>query len=126
MVEHGLNAVPFQHPQIDEWRENFVGMQFVDERTNLKITGAVDDIWQMRDAISLNESSSSPRYVILSGLSCISSSPAEIPHYVAARERRANKTIAIHLADVSDLIAIYGIPHGTEWRYSTSVNDRFR
>ena len=50
MVEHGINAVPFQHPQIDEWRENFVGMQFIDERTNLKITGAVDDIWQMRES----------------------------------------------------------------------------
>jgi hypothetical protein len=48
MVEHGLDAVPFQHPRIDEWRENFVGMQFIDERTNLRITGAVDDIWQMR------------------------------------------------------------------------------
>ena len=50
MVEHGLDAVPFEHPQIDEWRENFVGMQFIDERTNLKITGAVDDIWQMRES----------------------------------------------------------------------------
>ena len=50
MVEHGLDAIPFQHPQIDEWRENFVGMQFIDERTNLKITGAVDDIWQMRES----------------------------------------------------------------------------
>jgi PD-(D/E)XK nuclease superfamily len=50
MVEHGLDAVPFQHSQIDEWRENFVGMQFIDERTNLKITGAVDDIWQMRES----------------------------------------------------------------------------
>jgi PD-(D/E)XK nuclease superfamily len=50
MVAHGLDAVPFQHPQIDEWRENFVGMQFIDQRTNLKITGAVDDIWQMRES----------------------------------------------------------------------------
>jgi hypothetical protein len=50
MVEHGLDAVPFEHPQIDEWRENFIGMQFIDERNNLKITGAVDDIWQMRES----------------------------------------------------------------------------
>ena len=48
MIEHGLDAVPFRHPQIDKWRENFVGMQFRDEHTNLNITGAVDDIWQMR------------------------------------------------------------------------------
>ena len=48
MVAHGLDAVPFQHAQIDEWRENFIGMKFLDERTNLNIVGAVDDIWQMR------------------------------------------------------------------------------
>ena len=46
MIAHGLDAVPFQHPQIDEWREHFVGMQFHDEHTNLNIAGAVDDIWQ--------------------------------------------------------------------------------
>jgi hypothetical protein len=40
MIAHGLDAVPFQHPQIDEWRENFVGMQFHDEHTNLNIAGA--------------------------------------------------------------------------------------
>ena len=33
--------------------------------------------------------------------------PLQNPHYVAALETPANKTIAIHLADVSDLIA-YG------------------
>jgi hypothetical protein len=50
MVAHGLDAIPFQHPQLDEWRKNFVGMEFVDEHTNLKITGAVDDIWQTRES----------------------------------------------------------------------------
>jgi len=50
MVGHGLDAVPFQHSSMDKWRENFVGMQFIDEITNLMITGAVDDIWQMRDS----------------------------------------------------------------------------
>ena len=53
MIEHGLDAVPFQHRQIDKWRENFVGMQFIDERTNLKVAGAVDDIWQMRESKKL-------------------------------------------------------------------------
>src|SRR5262249_4129894 len=48
MLAHGLDAVPFRHPQIDEWRDNFVGMQFLDEYTNLNIAGAIDDIWQMR------------------------------------------------------------------------------
>ncbi len=45
MKEHGVEATPFQHPDLDIWRENFKGLQFLHEPTNLKITGAVDDIW---------------------------------------------------------------------------------
>lgn len=45
MKEHGVDAIPFQHPDLDVWRENFKGLQFLHEPTNLKITGAVDDIW---------------------------------------------------------------------------------
>jgi RecB family exonuclease len=30
---------------MNEWRENFKGVQYIHEITNLKITGAVDDIW---------------------------------------------------------------------------------
>jgi CRISPR/Cas system-associated exonuclease Cas4 (RecB family) len=48
MLQHGLDAVPFQHPSIDDWRNNFRGMTWLDPRTNLEITGAVDDIWQHR------------------------------------------------------------------------------
>ena len=33
-----LDAVPFQHPKIDEWRDSFKGMAYLDKRTNLKIT----------------------------------------------------------------------------------------
>jgi CRISPR/Cas system-associated exonuclease Cas4 (RecB family) len=48
MIEHALDAVPFQHAMIDDWRNNFCGMTWIDRRTNLKITGALDDIWQYR------------------------------------------------------------------------------
>jgi CRISPR/Cas system-associated exonuclease Cas4 (RecB family) len=34
---------------IDEWRENFKGVRYEHEPTNLLITGAVDDIWQNKD-----------------------------------------------------------------------------
>ena len=47
-LEHALDTVPFQHEMIDEWRNNFKGMTWFDPRTNLNITGAVDDIWQDR------------------------------------------------------------------------------
>ncbi|KKR14684.1 MAG: hypothetical protein UT42_C0021G0008 [Candidatus Falkowbacteria bacterium GW2011_GWA2_39_24] len=45
MKAYGVKAVPFQHEALDEWRENFVGIQFHHQPTNLIITGAVDDIW---------------------------------------------------------------------------------
>ena len=46
MVQYHLDAVPFQHEMMDEWRENFKGVRYLHEPTNLLITGAVDDIWQ--------------------------------------------------------------------------------
>lgn len=45
MDAYGIDAVPFQHEKIDEWRENFKGVQFLHESTNFIITGAVDDVW---------------------------------------------------------------------------------
>lgn len=45
MEEYGVNAVPFQHPKLNEWRENFKGIQFHHSPTNLVVTGAIDDLW---------------------------------------------------------------------------------
>lgn len=45
MVEFGVNAVPFMHEKLDEWRENFVGVVTIHKATNLHIFGAVDDLW---------------------------------------------------------------------------------
>lgn len=45
MTEYSLEAVPFPHEKLDEWRENFVGVQHHFEPANLLIFGAVDDIW---------------------------------------------------------------------------------
>ena len=45
MKAYGLDAVPFEHPKMDEWRENFKGITYLDLGTNLMITGAVDDVW---------------------------------------------------------------------------------
>lgn len=42
---YGLDLIPFSHHKIDEWRENFVGVQYLDEGTNLLVSGAADDIW---------------------------------------------------------------------------------
>lgn len=45
----GVRAVPAQLEQIDEWRENFKGVQFLHEPTGLLITGAIDDLWLAED-----------------------------------------------------------------------------
>lgn len=45
MRQYGIDAVPFQHPQIDQWRENFKGIQVHHGSTSLIVTGAVDDLW---------------------------------------------------------------------------------
>lgn len=42
---YGLDAVPAQRAEIDAWRENFKGVQYHHEPTNLVITGAIDDLW---------------------------------------------------------------------------------
>src|SRR3989338_7088146 len=45
MVSSGIDAVPFSHPKMDEWREVFKGIQHSNKPTNLIIQGAIDDIW---------------------------------------------------------------------------------
>ena len=46
MESYGIDAIPFSHPKMGEWRENFKGIQYYHEPTNFLVTGAVDDIWQ--------------------------------------------------------------------------------
>lgn len=45
MKTYGINAVPFSHPKMDEWRNNFKGVRTLHEPTNFLVFGAVDDIW---------------------------------------------------------------------------------
>jgi len=45
MLEAGLDAVPFAHDMLEEWRENFKGVQCVHSGSGFKVTGAIDDLW---------------------------------------------------------------------------------
>lgn len=45
MEAYGIDAIPFMHEMINEWRENFKGVQYYHVPTNFIITGAVDDLW---------------------------------------------------------------------------------
>ncbi len=46
LKSYGVDAVPFEHEKMNEWRENFVGIQALYKPANFLIFGAVDDIWQ--------------------------------------------------------------------------------
>lgn len=45
MTDNQIKAVPYQHEELNKWRENFVGVVHLHEPTNLHLFGAVDDIW---------------------------------------------------------------------------------
>ncbi len=43
--KYGVDARPVEHEDLDIWRENFKGVQYLHEPTNLLIFGAIDDLW---------------------------------------------------------------------------------
>jgi hypothetical protein len=45
MVEYKVSAIPYMHEKLDDWRENFVGVQALHQPTNLMVFGAIDDVW---------------------------------------------------------------------------------
>ncbi len=45
MKQYKVDAVPYQHKEMDTWRHNFTGVSHLHEPSNLLIFGAVDDVW---------------------------------------------------------------------------------
>lgn len=45
MENYGIEAVPFDHPKMDTWREVFEGVEYKHESTGFTVSGAVDDVW---------------------------------------------------------------------------------
>lgn len=45
MEEYGVDAIPFEHKDIDIWRENFKGLETHHKATGLTVSGAIDDVW---------------------------------------------------------------------------------
>lgn len=43
--EFGIDAVPYEHKDLDIWRNTLKGIEYLHEPTNLLVTGAIDDIW---------------------------------------------------------------------------------
>lgn len=43
--KYGVDARPVAHDDLNEWRENFKGVQYLHEPTGMTVTGAIDDLW---------------------------------------------------------------------------------
>jgi CRISPR/Cas system-associated exonuclease Cas4 (RecB family) len=46
LLKYGIDAKPVSHDDLEKWRHNFTGVQYLHEPTNLLIFGAIDDLWQ--------------------------------------------------------------------------------
>lgn len=46
MKSYGVDAIPFLHPKLDEWRDSLrAGITYQVPDTNIVVTGGVDDVW---------------------------------------------------------------------------------
>jgi CRISPR/Cas system-associated exonuclease Cas4 (RecB family) len=48
MEKYGIDAIPFSHPDLPEWRDDhykYVGVLTLHKPTNLEICGIIDDLW---------------------------------------------------------------------------------
>ncbi len=46
MTTYGIDAIPFEHPKMDEWRDALhSGITYPYPNTDLIITGGIDDVW---------------------------------------------------------------------------------
>ena len=50
MANAGIDAVPYEHRDLDAWRDSLrLGITYSVPNTPLIITGGIDDIWQNKD-----------------------------------------------------------------------------
>lgn len=49
MERYNINAIPFQHETLNEWRNNFKGIYYLHEKTKFRVSGAIDDVWVDRE-----------------------------------------------------------------------------
>jgi len=45
MLEYKLDAIPYQHAEMDTWRDPFVGITYLHPIHNFVVSGGIDDIW---------------------------------------------------------------------------------
>ncbi len=45
MLENNIDAIPFKHERLDDWRKNQKGISYLQESTRFLVMGAIDDVW---------------------------------------------------------------------------------
>ena len=50
-IQHGIDAVPFKHENLESWRSNFNGIRYKSIEHHYDFGGAVDDVWQIKNFI---------------------------------------------------------------------------
>jgi CRISPR/Cas system-associated exonuclease Cas4 (RecB family) len=45
MTEYKIDAIPYNHGDLDIWRNTFKGIRTLHQDTNLEVFGGVDDVW---------------------------------------------------------------------------------
>jgi len=44
--KYNIDAKPVFHNELEKWRQNFTGIQYLHQPTNFLVFGAIDDLWQ--------------------------------------------------------------------------------
>jgi len=50
ILQYNVDAVPAKHENLEDWRNNFKGVQYKHEPTNFLLFGAIDDLWINSDS----------------------------------------------------------------------------
>lgn len=45
MAKYKLSAIPYEHDKLDDWRDSFKGLEYLNEKYNFLIFGGIDDVW---------------------------------------------------------------------------------
>ncbi|MAF20082.1 MAG: hypothetical protein CMI55_00165 [Parcubacteria group bacterium] len=45
MKHYKIDAIPFEHEKMNDWRNTFVGVRHLHQPTNFTVFGAIDDVW---------------------------------------------------------------------------------
>lgn len=63
-----IDAYPVSHPQLNDWRNTFVGIEFLHTPTNFLVFGGIDDLWRNshNEYIVVDYKATSSKYPITS------------------------------------------------------------